>query len=38
MLAEVMEHFGLVKEFRRARYYETEQQKQMFKDIKAQKC
>lgn len=35
MLAEVMEHFGLVKEFRRAGYYETEPQKQMFKDIKA---
>jgi type II secretory pathway predicted ATPase ExeA len=35
MLAEVMEHFGLVKEFRRAGYYETEQQKQMFKEIKA---
>jgi type II secretory pathway predicted ATPase ExeA len=35
MLTEVMEHFGLVKEFRKAGYYETEQQKQMFKDIKA---
>lgn len=35
MLTEVMEHFGLVKEFRRAGYYETEHQKQMFKDIKA---
>lgn len=35
MLTEVMEHFGLVKEFRKAGYYETEQQKQIFKDIKA---
>lgn len=35
MLTEVMEHYGLVKEFRKAGYYETAQQKQMFKDIKA---
>jgi type II secretory pathway predicted ATPase ExeA len=35
MLTEVMEHFGLVKEFRKAGYYETEHQKQMFKEIKA---
>jgi type II secretory pathway predicted ATPase ExeA len=35
MLTEVMEHFNLVKEFRKAGYYETEYQKQMFKDIKA---
>lgn len=35
MLTEVMEYFGLVREFRKAGYYETEHQKQMFKDIKA---
>ena len=35
MLTEVMEHFGLVKEFPKAGYYETDYQKQMFKDIKA---
>lgn len=35
MLTEVMEHFGLVREFRKAGYYETAHQKQMFKDIKA---
>lgn len=34
MLTEVMEHFHLVREFRKTGYYETEQQKQMFKDIK----
>ena len=34
MLTEVMEHFSLVKEFPKAGYYETEHQKQMFKDIK----
>ena len=33
MLTEVKEHFGLVKEFRQAGYYETAYQKQMFKDI-----
>jgi len=33
MLTEVMEHFSLVKEFPKAGYYETEHQKQMFKDI-----
>ncbi len=35
MLTEVMEHFRLVKEFPKAGYYETDHQKQMFKDIKA---
>lgn len=35
MLTEVMEHFSLVKEFPKAGYYETEHQKQMFKDINA---
>ncbi|AFZ11467.1 AAA ATPase [Crinalium epipsammum PCC 9333] len=35
MLSEVMEHFGLNREFRKSGYYETEHQKQMFKDIKA---
>ncbi|KYC34678.1 AAA family ATPase [Scytonema hofmannii PCC 7110] len=34
MLTEVMEHFRLVREFSKAGYYETEHQKQMFKDIK----
>nr|WP_322718302.1 AAA family ATPase [Nostoc sp. ChiQUE02]MDZ8231276.1 AAA family ATPase [Nostoc sp. ChiQUE02] len=34
MLTEVMEHFSLIKEFPKAGYYETEHQKQMFKDIK----
>jgi hypothetical protein len=32
MLTEVMESYGLVKEFRQAGYYETTQQKQLFKD------
>ena len=35
MLAEVMAHFGLVKELRQAGYYETAVQKQMFQEIKA---
>lgn len=35
MLTEVMENYGLIKEFRKAGYYETPPQKQMFKDIKA---
>jgi type II secretory pathway predicted ATPase ExeA len=35
MLTEVMEHYGLIKDFRRAGYYETNEQKQMFKDIKS---
>lgn len=35
MLTEVMEHFGLVKEFRKAGYYETEHQQRLFKEIKA---
>ena len=35
MLTEVMENYSLIKEFRKAGYYETAHQKQMFKDIKA---
>jgi type II secretory pathway predicted ATPase ExeA len=35
MLTEVMEHYNLVREFRRTGYYETAHQKQLFKDIKA---
>jgi len=35
MLTEVMEHYGLIKDFRRAGYYETVDQQQMFKDIKS---
>ncbi|HRH45810.1 MAG TPA: AAA family ATPase [Pyrinomonadaceae bacterium] len=35
MLTEVMKHYGLLQEFRKIGYYETEEQKQMFKDIKA---
>jgi len=35
MLTEVMEHFGLVKEFRKAGYYETAHQQRLFKEIKA---
>lgn len=35
MLTEVMEHFCLIREFPKAGYYETDHQKQMFKDIKA---
>jgi type II secretory pathway predicted ATPase ExeA len=34
MSTEAMEYFGIVKEFRQAGYYETEQQKRLFKDIK----
>jgi len=34
MLTEVMEHFSLIKSFSKAGYYETESQKQMFKDIR----
>jgi type II secretory pathway predicted ATPase ExeA len=34
MLTEVMTHFGLLKEFRQAGYYETAGQKQLFKDLK----
>lgn len=34
MLTEVMTHFGLVKEWRQAGYYETAAQKQLFKDLK----
>ncbi|WP_013325777.1 ExeA family protein [Gloeothece verrucosa] len=35
MLIEVMEHYSLVREFRRAGYYETVHQQQLFKEIKA---
>lgn len=35
MLTEVMEFYGLVKEFRRAGYYETDHLCQLFKEIKA---
>ena len=35
MLTEVMEHYGLVRDFRKAGYYETRDQQQMFKDIKS---
>ena len=35
MLTEVMEFYGLVKEFRRAGYYETDHLHQLFKEIKA---
>lgn len=35
MLTEVMEFYGLVKEFRRAGYYETDHLRQLFKEIKA---
>lgn len=35
MLTEVMEFYGLVKEFRRAGYYETNHLCQLFKEIKA---
>jgi type II secretory pathway predicted ATPase ExeA len=34
MLTEVMAHFGLIKELRQAGYYETDGQKQLFKDLK----
>ncbi len=35
MLTEVMQHYGLAREFHKAGYYETAHQRQMFKDIKA---
>lgn len=35
MLTEVMTHFHLEKEFRRAGYYETAHQKELFKEMKA---
>jgi type II secretory pathway predicted ATPase ExeA len=35
MLTEVMAHFGLIKELRQAGYYETDGQKQLFRDLKA---
>jgi type II secretory pathway predicted ATPase ExeA len=35
MLTEVMEFYGLVKEFRRAGYYETDHLERLFKEIKA---
>lgn len=37
MLTEVMESYGLVKEFRQSGYYETADQQQLFKDIIAAK-
>ncbi|AGY56349.1 ExeA family protein [Gloeobacter kilaueensis] len=35
MLTEVMEHYRLVRDFRKASYFETDRQKQLFKDIRA---
>lgn len=35
MLTEVMEHYGLAREFHKAGYYETTHQRQMFKEIRA---
>lgn len=35
MLTEVMNHYGLEREFRKAGYYETGDQRQLFSDIKA---
>jgi type II secretory pathway predicted ATPase ExeA len=35
MLTEVMEHYGLDKEFHKVGYFETSDQRQLFKDIKA---
>lgn len=35
MLTEVMEYYGLVRDFRKTGYYETKDQQQMFKDIKS---
>jgi hypothetical protein len=35
MLTEVRAHFTLLKDFARVGYYETDHQKQMFRDIKA---
>jgi type II secretory pathway predicted ATPase ExeA len=35
MLTEVMEHYHLVQDFRKAGYFETDRQKQLFKDIRA---
>jgi type II secretory pathway predicted ATPase ExeA len=34
MLTDVMRHYGFVKDFRRAGYFETEQLIQLFKDVK----
>ena len=34
MLHEVMEHFRLAKEFRRAGYFETEASKEIFRELK----
>jgi type II secretory pathway predicted ATPase ExeA len=34
MSTEVMEHFGLVREFHKAGYYEIQALKQIFKDIR----
>ncbi len=35
MRSEVMEHYGLTKEFRKAGYYETEHHRQLLKDLRA---
>lgn len=35
MLIEVMENFALGREFGRAGYYETDEQRQLFREIKA---
>ena len=35
MLIEVMKEYNLVKEFRKAGYYETAEQKQLFSELKA---
>ncbi len=35
MLIEVMKEYNLVKEFRKAGYYETPQQKQLFEELKS---
>ena len=34
MIHDVMEYFGLEKEFRKAGYFETENYKQIFLDLK----
>lgn len=38
MLTDVRAHFTLLKDFARVGYYETDHQKQMFRDIKATIC
>lgn len=35
MRADVMEHFGLLREFRNVGYFETDHHRQIFKDLKA---